>query len=855
MLSIVLVLSLGCQSEAGNQPDSSIALAEGARIRWGNMLMREAYLAVTPSDLALSEIEAAIMMSRKAALFEPDNADRWRLVLGLTTFAGDAMPYANEVGQEATLQLSRLCPGDQVIRLRRILQDIDRRETADDRVQAFRKFLTPEAIKAIQVPVASRLCLDLAFLEWRMGDVEGFAADLAKSLALAPAFPAAAETAAGFINERIDDPVAECELLVAAVLANPIDERLWSRLGALLLQEGAYGSAARVYQLAGQVARGKHQLAAVTDVIAVDYALALWGADRPDDAIRLLKRYVGDARLKLATLIQTYNPELSRAQCEGIAFPMPPIVATVDAAIQVDARSPDAAAAMGALIASASDQIKRTGLGDDGGPLIDGLDDKPVTQEMAQSILDVATAATLLDADPVAVTGLIDLVQTKSPLSDEAMIRFDGWRKLREGDAVGALAILAKSSSNAPALQLIRAKALSATGDIRAAAKIYYEISKSDRGSLLGIFAAKQVKAILGAAPPPSEIAGKLDGIVASIPAVMEQYLAGTEHPVSFQVEPEQMSVEPFDPIRFRLTMMNRASFPLAISQAGPIRQQVLLQPRINSVTNGGVDRLLPQIIPIDRAIELAPGESLSMVWDFGWTDVGLRIGRNPLAGGTVSVRGASNYFAEAGSFSEGPFGVEPTTQSLQVEGVRVTPAWIAAAIASAENPVTDHDLVQIGLLMYAAKPELMPAESATAAWQAIAAGYAKMPPEAQAWVLLIAPRGVAAFEPILEIARATTSGDVRAAYLFSFCIALDDAQLAAAARSDDPFARLAGVVFRDRVAREVVRGDERMRGVEANAHVGARDRIESEEDKAPPQQQDSPPPAERPTRSPPTIP
>ncbi|MSR45215.1 MAG: hypothetical protein EXS15_07680 [Phycisphaerales bacterium] len=831
MLAIVLTVCLGPAFGFPSQSPSAVSVEEGARIRWANAVMREACLAVSPSDLSLAEIEASIFMSRMSALLQPDNPERWRVVLGLSAFAGDAMPYAVEVGREAVLQLARLCPDDQVIRLRRILLEIDRSETADERAQAFRRFLTPEAIRAIQTPVASRLFFDLALFEWRVGDIEAFAADLTHSLALSPAFPSAADTAAGFISERIVDPIAECELLVAVVMSNPIDERSWSRLGALLLQEGAYDSAARVYRTAAQVAKGKAQMMAVCDMITVDYALALWGAGRSSDAIQAMKQYIADAKLMQAALIQTYNPNLTREQCDGVPFLMPRLVATIDAAVRVSLRDPTAPQALDTMIAAALAQAKREDPDTSPEKVAQGsLQAQEMLETSVQTLLDSAMAAILLDARIESVQSLIDFAKQKLPLSEEAVIRFDGWKALKGGDATAALALLNTSPSISPVMEMIRAKALVAQGDRRGAATKFMAIASHDRGSLIGLLAAHELKSIIGVALPAAEPVAELNAVVASIPPIVEKYIVGSERPITFQVEPVDSVIEPFDPIVYRLTLTNDASFPMSITLGGPIKQHVLLQPRMSQATKPGVDRLMPQIIPIDRAIELASGESISMLWDFGWTEVGLRIGQDPIAGGTIGIRGATNFIAEAGSFSAGPMGVEPFAKSVQVNGIRTTPEWVAAAIASARAPTTDHDLVQYALLIHAGAQKLLPDEVAASAWQALVVGFPKLPPHAQAWVLFAAPHNVPEFEPVLDIARATTSGDVRAAYLLSFCITQDDAQVAAGLRSDDPFARLAASVFVDRVQREIVRGEERMRGEARNANVGARDKVKSNE-------------------------
>lgn len=829
MLSIVLTLCLCGQAET----TPARSLEDGAALRFGQILMREAYTTVTPTDLAPAELEAAIFFATKSALLAPDDPIRWRTLLGLCGFAGDIMPMAVETGQVALERLSKLEPGDQVIRLRRLLQEIGRFQKAEEQVEVFKRYLTPEAIKVIGLPVASRLSFDLALLELRMGDVDGFGRDLAQALALSPAFPAAAETAAGFVNEKLDDPIGEAELLVTAIVANPIEERMWARLGALLLQEGAYGSAARVYQLAALAGRSKKVNDSVLDVITTDQALALWGSGRAADAIALLQRHIAIAKERQVTQYQSYNPTLTRVECEAVPFPMPPLVAVVEAAIQVSTKQPKAAEAVTRMIEAANEQAAA----DDPPPPPVRLGETPPpnarrgqAEFAAAGLLDTAMTAALMRVDAPLVQGLVDAAEKKAPLSDDAKLRFSAWQKLMAGDGAGALVMLEQSTSVAAATSLMRAQALAASGNLKDAARSFLAIATSERGNLIGMLAAHELKQLVGVDIPSPEIVRSLDGIVASIPPVLEQYLAGSSNAFSFRVIPEKTIVEALDPIRYRLIVTNRSELTMAVAIGGPIKQNVLLQPRLNSPANVGVERLLPQIIPFDRAIELAPAESMEMVWDMALTEVGYRLNQDPVAGTSVSVRGALNYIAEAGSFNAGTLGTTPAVENIEVLGVRVNAEWISSAIARASAPASDEDLRTLVLLAYAAKKKMLSDEQTSQAWKAIADGFAKLPPYGQAWVLLAGPRNVPEFDPVLEIARATTSGDVRGAYLLNYCISPDDPQLAAAIRSDDPFAKMAHAVIASRFQREAARADERMRGERSQAKMGVRDKASVDE-------------------------
>jgi len=821
-----------CMSLHGTDPaQATRTLDEGVKSRYGEALLREAYLILNPADVSVSELEGAIFLARKAALLEPENAERWYLLLALAGYAGDVLPASNAATAEALARLSKLRPADEQIRLRRLLLELDRRETAESRIAAFGKLLSPESVKVIGPAVASRLAYDLALLQSRTDDVEGFAKSMNLALSLSPSFPAAADTAAGFISERVEDPIDECELLVNAAMANPIELRGWTRLAALLMQEGAYGSAARVIRLAIPCFPNREDQEIGRNIAAADLALALWGSNRSADALQSLRQHESDSAQRQVTLIQTYNPELTRAECEAVPFPSSQLIATISAAIEVDFKSPNAGAALARLVKVAQDSADRDAPLNPTEPPKSA--EEAARREAASSVaaaelLDAAVSAALLGAESALVDDLLAASGKRVPVPDDIRQRFDAWKRLQSGDAAGALASLGEETRDQPPTYFLRAACLEATGDRKGAARAFLDIARDMRGTMIGILAANRLKAVLGSPLPDKPEVKQLDGIVASIPSTMERYLNGLDVPIRFEVKPLASAVEPFDPIRVELVMTNQTTLTLAVTPTGPVENLVLVQPRLSSTTLEGVARLQPQIIPFDRAIQLAPGGSMSMTWDFAWSECGLRVSQQPLEGGLVDARVASNFNIIAGAYTAGPFGVMPTMRSILVQGVRMNDAWWESALRAASDLKSDHDLVQVALLAFVAEDKSVTAERKTAAGDAVKAAFEKMPPMAQAWLLLVGPRVAPSFGSVLELARATTDSDVRMCYLLAHCTSKVDPQIAAAERTGTEDGQLIAQVMRARFERELVRADERMRGQAANARTGATDRFKN---------------------------
>jgi len=821
-----------CMSWHGADPTQATrTLDEGMKSRYGEALLREAYLLLNPADISVSELEGAILLAQKSAILEPENAERWYLLLALAGYAGDVLPASTAATTEALTRLSKLRPGDEQIRLRRLLLEVDRRETAEARVAALGKLLSPESVKVIGPAIASRLAYDLALLQSRTDDVEGFAKSINLALSLSPSFPAAADTAAGFISERVEDPIDECELLVNAAMANPIELRNWTRLAALLMQEGAYGSAARVIRFAIPCFPNREDQEGGRNIAAADLALALWGANRAADALQSLRQHESDSAQRQITLIQAYNPQLTRAECEAVPFPSSQLIATIAAAIEVDSKSPKAGEALARLAKVAKDSADRDAPPNPTEPPKtpeDAAQREMASREAAAQLLDAAVSAALLGAEIAVVEDLLSASGKRVPISDVVRQRFDAWKRLQTGDAAGALASLGDATRDQPSMHFLRAACLEATGDRKAAARAFLDIAQDMRGTMIGILAASRLKAVLGSPLPEKPEVKQLDGIVASIPSTMERYLNGLDVPIRFEVKPLASAVEPFDPIRVELVMTNQTALTLAVTPTGPVENLVLVQPRLSSTTQEGVARLQPQIIPFDRAIQLAPGGSMSMTWDFAWSECGLRVSQQPLEGGLIDARIASNFNIIAGAYTAGPFGVMPTMQSILVQGIRMNDAWWESALRAAGELKSDSDLVQVALLAFAADNKAVTADRKVAATDAVKAAFAKMPPIAQAWLLLVGPRVSPSFAPVLELARATTDSDVRLGYLLGHCVSKEDPQIAAAERSGVESGPLIAQVMRARFERELVRADERMRGQSANARTGAADRLKN---------------------------
>ena len=233
----------------------------------------------------LFHIDVLRTFSDLAVELDPESLPAWRLYLQTCGLEDPDSAEADASKLKAFEAISRLDPGDEVIRFQRFLFLIGEKQTEEERVRAYEVLLDPANAKLVGTKVAARLSFSLAQLLYRTGDIEGYLEYLTRSIELDPYFPDATIQAAGYIDST--DPSAKMELLIAALIANPLEAIFAAEIGALALDVGDFSSAARMIGLARSSvqARGMD-----LSEYALLQARSLWGAGRIDEAERVLSQ-------------------------------------------------------------------------------------------------------------------------------------------------------------------------------------------------------------------------------------------------------------------------------------------------------------------------------------------------------------------------------------------------------------------------------------------------------------------------------------------------------------------------------------------------------------------------------------
>lgn len=769
----------------------------------GAQLTRAAMTLVETQPVTTQVLRTALVLLEQAAALNPQDADACRILFRIGDLAEN-----DRVRRDALKRLLKLAPDDDVVRLLYVTDRVDRFQTADERLAAYRKLLSGPMHEALGPAVASRLANDYAWLLDRTGDVDGFAHWIAEAVALDPSNRAAAATAAGFFRMNVgDDPFAEAELLTTLLLADPSSLDTQTVLARLLLENGAYAGAERLYRLAVRTAEAKRT--PPSGGLLADLVVAQWGHGDVDAALATIRRRQREVDQAHRMTLRRQDPDQSPLELARQHAPITATLSTTRAAIRNRQGDALAGPALDGAIAAYTTMIE----------ILRKEPDTP-PEQVAALLLEVTFITLWLGGDVETAQGfLLDATELLSEdgLSSVAHARFEGWIALRRGEVARAVELLEPIAERDLGARIGVAMALLAQGRRRDAAREFYRVSTGEPGSLMGVWAADVLAEMFGRPVPIGETAQRLEQLIESIPRIVDRLPDEPTLAVSLRVQPARMTFEPYEPVILNLEITNNAPFPLAIDPGGPIRTQVVLTVSVQVAGRPDLNKLRPMVVDIDRRLRLGPNERLVIPVNLRHGHLGPVLSNAPLRGVTMKVTAILGFYvAGPESIRPGILGSEVVSVTFRVDGVRPTREWIYASIGAILNPDSMKDLAAIGLLSQIGSMAARARETAplTAVEQfvdprmvaedtaaAITEAYTKLDAVSRAWVLGTMNRS-SLLEPVYVMAREDQDKLVRIAYLMYSLTGADDPMIDAALRGDDPDVRLVAEAMHDRILR-----------------------------------------------------
>ena len=745
----------------------------------------------------LGILESARSLIEEATRLAPDNPFIWRLAADLAAAMEDGDPKAEALLSTALRRLTELEPWNEVVRFRRLADAVSRKQTAEERIAAYRVLLTDGNIEKIGAPVAARLAFDLAILLRRTGDLDGFHRELIRAIDLDAAFPEATELAAGYFGARAPTPVEEARAMRLALLANPTREPAATGLAELCMRYGAYAAAAQILEIEA-VLQETPLSDAGYDALVSQLVLAVWGAGDPQRALQFAQRRQESLNAALLAQVERQGTTLSLEERGRILLPATSVLSTTVAAVFSGVGLPNAAAPIASAAVSTQleiDTIERAL--SEVPPGADGDARRAeANARVAELALEGAMVQAWLGGNLESARDWFDKANRLSPVSDDARRRFDGWMAARKGDAAAARELLAPLADDDLLARLGLAVLDEEAGDRQTAARAYLEVARAMPASAVGLWARSRLERILGKRVDIIAGAAEIEA-AAALPADFVSLLRDGKGQLLLRLRPQRLDASPWDPFIFTVELTNRSAWPLAVTTEGPLSDTMTITSTVN--IPGRRPSLPPfAIVGFEGLFAIPPGGSLTVPIDLSLTDASVALREDPIAGAFMSAHAIINWTTTTMGLEPGALGVEVESDVVHIEGRRVTAEWVAETVARLADATRAPDPELVALLSYAlvrAKDPLstLPDDARAALLgtpDLITDATHRLWPEARAWLVFNAPRGRAAqgggagdgavatdilavepaavpeLEPMLAILRADESAATRMAWI-----------------------------------------------------------------------------------------
>ena len=648
--------------------------------------------------MRLFHIDVLDIFSELAVELDPNSIAAWQLRLETLSLMDSDAEGTGVSMLKAFEEITRLDPDNEVIRLRRLLYLIGQKQTEEERVRLFEVFLDPANEKVIGKKVSARLALQLAQLLYRTGDTKGYLKNLALAVELDPYFPDATSELAGYLETT--DPEAQVELLITALIANPLEAIFAARIGAQALDVGDFSSAARMIKLARSSlqARGMD-----LSEFALLQAQSLWGAGRLEDAKRVLSQLSLWEKKAFQRESKLADPLLTDIELQQLEAPLNSSVALLESVM---------------LMESGDKQKHRTFVDDTLMSLVLSLDstvidptDPQQVSARSQELVEMIGFAAWQGEDVAIMESLIDELSQHVVLTDAMKSIYAGWMQYANGRYAAALtnfeAIAEEDQDTLTLLGMsLASERLENTKD---AARLWLKIVDKSPGDLIGIWARNQLEATLNTTIPRTEQADRLSALISGIPDAVDRVLLNRERTYYMGIKPVADPVGPFEALRYRLTLRNKSGIPLSIGPNGSLKGLIAVLPNYTVSGMQGEVANHNFVESINRQFSIDPSEVLEFEFNISNSEIGLSLSTEALKGANVGLRVITNfdYNLQASKPVMGLFSQVATSELLRIDGVPNGKPWRRDALASARRLDGFQSLKDLALLLFAANESL----------------------------------------------------------------------------------------------------------------------------------------------------
>ena len=554
-------------------------------------------------SLLAEDYEIAGTLLWLAVSMRPQDAETARLLAAAAWSAGD-----REMLLEATRQVVRLDPLDTVAQLRLISANINARQTVEQRLEAFDRFLGP-AGRTLDPSVRSRLALDAALLMREMGDAAGFERRLREAVDLDPTNKDAVSLATRTFATD-DAPATELAAWQTRLLyADPLDPHVHFTLARICSGQGAMDSAERFLANAGRLFQVEFR-DTPTGLQEIELAF-LWHRRGAGAVLETLNPPLRNSREQAAALIEArraageptsdlrtpeeirYEPGIDRIRL--LAAHSVGDEATVDSALE------DLGITSAEGLRQVSEQLSRP-----------GVDPGPILVELIRLFSEFQTTRLMVQRDAGLVReqiqGMFGQIQGAMPLLEP----LEAWIAYAEKDYIRALDLVGEPRPGTTD-DLLMALAYDRLGDAERAIPIYLQYARFNGVNAYGAMARARLKE-LGREQEIITTAGRqLEAAFARVPAWIDRMTMDPRSFMLLQAEVLSGTIGPLESSQLRVRLRNAGSIPLGLGASRPIGSRILIGPRPISRLADFVGSPTPKVLEFDRRLRLLPLEELEV--------------------------------------------------------------------------------------------------------------------------------------------------------------------------------------------------------------------------------------------------
>ena len=710
----------------------------------------------------------ALEVARAAVALVPLDEYANRILLEIANVTSGELAHSKAIANQTTLAISKLDPNDSVIRLSRLSEAVDERNTAEDRILAYEHLLQPSVVQKISPVVASRLAYEYSILLRRRGDGDAAVAQFREALKLDPTCPIATAQWAQYQAEINAPPGTIANALVDAIVANPSDTANLQELGLMCLREGLFRESDMLFAVACQIAN-KNSKILEFDELLMQRMLSLWGLGKHKQVAELFNA----RKEQLLSILEKKSSGTSQI---GSGISMPVAMCVIHAMVSKSGSLPKFEEALKEAIDTFDEQI---------------LAAKSDPALKSKLLLEKCAFVLGIGPDVSLVAGWIQEADALTPILPEAKVKFQGWILLRTGKTDEAIEQLKPLAENNAVARLGYGLALAKNGKLKEAENEFSEINRLERNDVIGLYAADQLFELIKSRIAPSAQAAEIQSAVARLPKNFSGLASDSTRYLQVDGAFLSRSVKPFDPMPFKISVTNISPITLAITPDGPIRNSAaLLMETIVVQQKQSITNLAPFIFSIARNLQIAPNETMSFVIDISYLPQVIPLLNSPLNGANLQIEMLTNFNLTLDNVAPGFFGKMTAKNSIRILPVIRNQEWREEALGVIRHCDKPDDLVTLVLFAFdlASRSSEQGAETEVReGWAEVTEAWKRLSPAAQAWTLMVLPmEPLEMTEKIASAAKESQDRRVQLSAILRWTDSENDALLSTLARGSD---------------------------------------------------------------------